>query len=342
MRHADNALGSVDPVVMMSTARFRLTTAFYAVSLFAASIASFGVLVGTILAACVLFFWLVVYPSPTPGLTVSRLALYIFVPALLVLLLLPAKSGVSESGRRNGCINFVRQLTVAILVYEMEHGSLPPAFVADETGKPMHSWRVLILPYIEHDDLYGRYDFDEPWDSPANLKLLKECPDIYKCPSRHLPIGHTCYAAVVGPETVWTGERGTRLEEIVDGPDKTIALVESPTLIPWTQPSDLSIDEFMNSLASGDRNSFGHYIDHPFKHGHAVSAARVDGSTLGIYKGMKAESIRAMLTSAGGEDLTEDDFTPVVTTRWGLIISLSLLAILAVLPAVKLIRRRVS
>ena len=56
-------------------------------------------------------------------------------------------------------------------VYEDEHGCFPPAYVADASGRPMHSWRVLILPYLDQQQLYDQYDFSEPWNGPNNQQL---------------------------------------------------------------------------------------------------------------------------------------------------------------------------
>ena len=61
--------------------------------------------------------------------------------------------------------------------------SLRP-YVADATGRPMHSWRVLILPFLEQQSLYEQYDFREPWDGPNNIQLLGNMPDVFSCPSR--------------------------------------------------------------------------------------------------------------------------------------------------------------
>ena len=56
----------------------------------------------------------------------------------------------------------------ALQAYHQANGCFPPAYIADKNGKPMHSWRVLILPYLDYDDLYKAYDFSEPWDGPKN------------------------------------------------------------------------------------------------------------------------------------------------------------------------------
>jgi hypothetical protein len=73
----------------------------------------------------------------------------------------------------------VGAIALAMLIYERDHGTLPPAYSVDEAGRPLHSWRVLLLPYLGHQTLQDKIRLDEPWDSPNNLPLLAEMPDVY-------------------------------------------------------------------------------------------------------------------------------------------------------------------
>ena len=65
--------------------------------------------------------------------------------------------------RASMCKNQLMNIGLALYQYYEQYGSFPPAYIADESGKPMHSWRVLILPYLEESALYMQYDFNEPW-----------------------------------------------------------------------------------------------------------------------------------------------------------------------------------
>ena len=51
-------------------------------------------------------------------------------------------------------------------------------------GKPLHSWRVLILPQLDENTHYKEFRLDEPWDSPHNLPLLQRMPRVYAAPKR--------------------------------------------------------------------------------------------------------------------------------------------------------------
>ncbi len=72
-------------------------------------------------------------------------------------------------------------MALAMRNYESAYGHLPPAVVYGENGQPLYSWRVLILPYIEEDELYRQFKLDEPWNSPHNIQLLERMPILYQC-----------------------------------------------------------------------------------------------------------------------------------------------------------------
>ena len=107
-------------------------------------------------------------------ITFVELLCLIAIIGIMAATFLPA---VSSTGRRGPwywkthCKNNIKQIALALLMYEQAHGSFPPAYTADADGTPLHSWRVLILPYIEQQRLYDQYDFDEPWDGPNNSQL---------------------------------------------------------------------------------------------------------------------------------------------------------------------------
>ena len=57
-------------------------------------------------------------------------------------------------------------------MYHDKHKCFPLPYASDAAGRPMHSWRVILLPMFrdpEADRIYGAYDFNKPWDDPTNL-----------------------------------------------------------------------------------------------------------------------------------------------------------------------------
>src|SRR4051812_10595310 len=77
------------------------------------------------------------------------------------------------------CLGHLKEIGIALHNYHADYGVFPPAYVADASGRPLHSWRVLILPYLEQKPLYNRYNFSEPWDGPNNRRLASQMPGVY-------------------------------------------------------------------------------------------------------------------------------------------------------------------
>jgi len=143
------------------------------------------------------------------------------------------------------CSGHLKLLSMAMHNYHDVHAHFPPAYVLGPDGKPWHSWRVLLLPYIEEDKLYGDYNFGEPWDGPNNRKLQARTPKFYACPSdsENLKKGRTNYFVVVGPDTVFPGAKPTKLDAVARPREQTILLVEAVGQdINWMEPRDLSFD----------------------------------------------------------------------------------------------------
>ncbi|MCA9223548.1 MAG: DUF1559 domain-containing protein [Planctomycetales bacterium] len=136
----------------------------------------------------------------------------------------------------------LNQLTLALHNYHDTFGSFPPAYVADAAGRPIHSWRVLILPYIEQRGLYDEYDFSEPWDGPRNSRLLNRMPEVFHSFSERPSDCFTNIVAVTGPETAFPGAASVSLSQIGDGVENTLLLAEiGDSRVPWLQPLDVDV-----------------------------------------------------------------------------------------------------
>jgi len=113
-------------------------------------------------------------------------------------------------------------------------------------GTPFHSWRVLILPFIEEKALYDQFRFDEPWDSPHNIKLLEKMPSTYAAPGRKktlMPPFHTVCHVFVGKDTPFERGKLVRLtDSFPDGTSNTLLFVEAGEPVPWTKPEDIEYD----------------------------------------------------------------------------------------------------
>jgi len=216
--------------------------------------------------------------------------------ALFVLLTLPAVDG-GEAPPRACCANNLKQIGLALHNYHSDYGCFPPAYIADENGRPMHSWRVLILPYLEQKPLYAQYDFSEPWDGPNNRKLHGIDVFVYGCPSdRERAPRMTNYLAVVGPATAWPGTDSTRLVDFSDGMSSTILVVEVHNSgVHWMEPRDLHVVQ----MAPGVNSEAGQGISSAHEGGANVLFA--DGSVRFLPDDVLRDVFEALLTIDGGE-----------------------------------------
>lgn len=161
------------------------------------------------------------------------------------------------------CENNLKQIGRALNQYHESYGTLPPAFVVDENGKRMHSWRVLILPYLEQQALYAEYDFSEPWDGPHNSRLLARRPQVYACPSDPTSAANTntSYAGALGEHCVFRGPAPVAYQDITDGLSTTIFVGDVQATIPWMKPEDIDIKLFPEIGAQGGFGS--HHVTGP-------------------------------------------------------------------------------
>ncbi len=221
----------------------------------------------------------------------------LLVIGILVALLLPAVQAAREAARRTQCINNLRQIELAVLNYESAEGHLPPAYSVDENGNRLHSWRVLILPYLGENALYGRIDLTEPWDSPKNQAVLQNnCPPVFHCPSS--PNGPTSmitnYLGVEGEGMVFDGANEVNLSDISDGTSRTLSVVEvlNSTVL-WYEPIDFDAKNSAFAIST-KQNEIG--SNHG---GGGANVAYSDGHV--IYASPVAPNLSGDATIAGGE-----------------------------------------
>ncbi len=193
----------------------------------------------------------------------------------------------------------LREIGLAMHNYHAMNNCFPPAFVQSEDGKPLLSWRVLILPLLGHEQLYKEFHLNESWDSPHNKPLLAKMPKTYAPGASAKAADSTLFKIFVGSGALFeAGGTAASLADVTDGTSNTLMAVQSSDPVPWTKPEEISFDPAkpLPKLAG------------PLKGG--VLALLADGSTRFISDRAKPELVKCAVTRAGGEVMRLSDLDP--------------------------------
>jgi uncharacterized protein (TIGR03067 family) len=200
----------------------------------------------------------------------------------------------AQGGVQAGSATNLKQIGLAMHNYHDARRALPAAAIYSKDGKPLLSWRVALLPYLEQQNLYKAFKLDEPWDSEHNKKLLDKMPRVFAPAGVDLKPHTTMYRVFVGPGAAFEGTSGQRLTGFTDGTSNTILVVEAAEAVPWTKPDELPFDP------KGKLPKLGGH----FKGGFNVLLA--DGSVRGVRADFDPQLLRAAITRNGGEVLDFD------------------------------------
>ena len=234
-----------------------------------------------------------IVPVLTPKVAGDRLTLTVHEDdEAIVKLLAGATSRTRSAAGRTRSMNHLKQLALALHNYHDANGSFPATGTLAKDGKPLLSWRVHILPYLEQDNLYKQFKLDEPWDREHNKALIAQMPKVLRSPAQRVGDGKTTYLAPMAKDTVIApGPKGARLADITDGTSNTIMLVETndEASVIWTKPDDLDVktDKVVEKLV-------GHYNE-------GFIAGFADGSVRFIRKSIEPAMLKALFTRNGGE-----------------------------------------
>jgi hypothetical protein len=187
-------------------------------------------------------------------------------------------------------------IILAMHNYESANQTLP-ANVTDGKGKVLLSWRVLLLPYLEQDELFKKFDLTEAWDGPNNRKLIADMPDCF-APARGKAknAGETFYQGFEGDGTLFQPGRRMTIVGITDGTSNSIAVVEAGEPVAWTKPADIPFDPKAAELPK-----LGGVFDGEFFVGMCDGSVR-----LALTKHIDGGHFRHMVTTADGMVLNSD------------------------------------
>jgi hypothetical protein len=178
---------------------------------------------------------------------------------------------------RSERIHNLKQIGFALHNYYETHGQFPPSRDVneprvgfDKEGRPLLSWRVHLLPYIDQAPLFDEFHLNEPWDSKHNKALLSKMPDRFK--STDDPT-ETTFLAVVGKGTAYEGSAGLEMNDFDDGLFNMAYVVDAGKGrgVPWTKPEDLPFDPEDPIRAFGEPQYDEEFL-----------ALMADGSVMGV------------------------------------------------------------
>ena len=171
---------------------------------------------------------------------------------VLAMLLIPAVQSARTAARRMSSYNNVRIMSLALLNYESTYRALPPAYTVDADGNRLHSWRTLLLPFMDSSGLAQKIDMSKPWNHPDNAFALDYDVAAFRSPLGNTKPGYTSYLAVVDASTALIGGQSTKLQEITDGTSNTIWIYETSDskAVHWMEPTDGSIQDFQDEVTS--------------------------------------------------------------------------------------------
>jgi len=192
----------------------------------------------------------------------------------------------------------LKRLMLGMHNYDDAVGVFPADVIDPKTKKPLLSWRVKLLPYMEEDELYKQFNLQEPWDSKTNKPLIEKMPKMYTPTRVKAKPGETFYRGFAG-----TGEfaglfeqaKGIGIPGVTDGTSNTIGVIDAGEPVIWTKPgTDLPVDP------KKPLPKLGGMIDGDFY------CAMCDGSVRTIKRDTKTDVLRALISRAGGEVIPDD------------------------------------
>ncbi len=227
-------------------------------------------------------------------------AFCLFLSATAVIYLWPKMQQNIQRSAQGRDIENMKALATALNAYSDRYGTYPPPVVFDISGKPLYSWRVLILPFMGYDDLYKQFDLKQRWDSVSNSSLHRAMPAGFASPNSPDAISsfETNYVLITGAGTLFPPS-GPLSPKNIDKP--TLLLVETKNSIQWCEPGDIDLGR---SFRVGNRPM----VDVGGLHKSSFSAMTVDEEGMRIPSNVPQAVLDALVTPNGGENVQTSTF----------------------------------
>lgn len=225
-------------------------------------------------------------------------------------MVVPAIQSARAAAQRSESVNNLKRIGLALHNFHSAMGTFPPQATYDKATKkkPLLSWRVALLPYLEEAALYNEFKLDEPWDSPHNKALIPRMPKVFAVPGAKAEPGKTYYRGFAGRSTLFDPQNkagaGVGIQDVTDGTSNTLAIVEAKDAVIWTKPEEeIPVDENMAAqVAVQLLAKMGTHYPGGF------NALFTDGSVRFIKTTINAAIFRCLITRNGGEIISNNAF----------------------------------
>lgn len=215
-------------------------------------------------------------------------------------------SRLAEVRLQNASIKNLETIAAALNAYAVDHGTYPPSVLRDTSGRPLQSWRVLILPYLGEQETYDLFDLSKPWDHEVNLQASFITPSAYEHPADNASArGGSGYYLITGPGTLFPPSGPLSPQRISDKSSQTLLVVAAAPPLrsamgAWAEPVDLDYTK-MQGVINGTAG-----IEPGGRISSGVTVATVDGRGHFLSNAFPAPTFNALVTPNGNEPLPDD------------------------------------
>lgn len=212
---------------------------------------------------------------------------------------------LSTNRERTSSIRNLEKIAAALNAYAQDHGTYPPSATRDSNNARMHSWRVLILPYLEEEELYNKFDLNVAWDHPRNADARDQMPSVYQHPNgfSNGMYNQSAYYLITGAGTLFPNSGPLGPDQITDDITQTILVTEGTPIVAsgnWTEPIDLDFGKVQGRLGTNPGNEPGGLL------ADGVAIATTDGRGHFIPDSIDPLTFRSLITPQGNERMADD------------------------------------
>jgi len=213
----------------------------------------------------------------------------------------PTFKGLKDRRDTIACMSNLQRIAIALNAYAKDHGTYPTPVVKDAAGKPLYSWRVLLLPYIDEQNLYSNFQLNEAWDSPNNAAWIAQCPSVYISPGSAGNVSQANYVLITGAGTIFPSTGPLKPAQISDGLERTLLVVETNNMInEWSKPFDIDVTKLNPSIGASGNDKIGG------THTEGATAVFADGQPAWLSVDLPSTIVGAAITPNGNESIPFD------------------------------------